>query len=85
LIALIARNPKWVVDIDHTYMNYQPTSPRWKYLVVSFVDGSCFARVFLSDFDRSRLRSFVRPLYAVRLTAGLDEVRVPGSFQTGEL
>jgi len=55
------------------------------FLELSFVDGSGFARVFLSDVDRSRLRSFVRPLYAVRLTAGLDEVRVPGPNQTDEL
>jgi hypothetical protein len=52
---------------------------------LSFVDGSCFARVFLSDVDQSRLRSFVRPLCAVHLTAGLDEVRMPGPYQTGEL
>ncbi|MEQ9422082.1 MAG: hypothetical protein RIF37_14560, partial [Rhodospirillaceae bacterium] len=45
---------------------------------VSFVDGSFFARVFLRDVDQSRLRSFVRPLCAVHLTAGLDEVRMPG-------
>ena len=42
-------------------------------MVVSFVDGSGFARVFFGDLDRSRLRSFVRPLFAVLLTAGLDE------------
>jgi len=53
--------------------------------VVSFVDGSGFARSFLSDVDRSRLRSFVRPVCAVPLTAGPDEVRVPGPNQTIEL
>lgn len=53
--------------------------------VLSFVDGSCFARVFLSDMDRSRLRSFVRPLCAVHLTAGPDEVRMPVPNQTIEL
>ena len=50
--------------------------------VLSFVDGSGFARVFSSDFDRSRLRSFVRPVCAARLTAGPDEVRLPGPNQT---
>jgi hypothetical protein len=54
-------------------------------VVLSFVDGSSFARVFLSNLDRSRLRSFVRPLCAVYLTAGPDEVRVPGPNQTIEL
>ena len=37
--------------------------------VLSFVDGSFFARDFLSDAYRSRLQSCVRPVYAV-LTAG---------------
>ena len=53
--------------------------------VVSFVDGSVFARVFLSVGDRCRLRSFVRPVDAVLVTAGPDEVRVPGPNQTNEL
>ncbi len=47
--------------------------------------GSCFARVFLSKFGRRRLRSFVWPLSAVHLTAGLDEVRMPGPNQRIEL
>jgi hypothetical protein len=49
--------------------------------VLSFVDGSFFARDFLSDVYRSRLRSFVRPVDAVHVTAGLDEVRMPGPDQ----
>ncbi len=53
--------------------------------VLAFVDGSGFARVFLSDLDRSRLRSFVRPVCAVHVTAGPDEVRVQGPNQTNEL
>ena len=53
--------------------------------MLSFVDGSVFARVFLTDGDRCRLRSFVRPVGAVLVTAGLDEVRVPGPNQTIEL
>lgn len=48
-------------------------------LVLSFVDGSVFARDFLSVGDRRRLLSFVRPVGAVLMTAGPDEVRVPGS------
>ena len=50
--------------------------------VLSFVDGSDFARVFLTCADRCKLQSFVRPVGAVHLTAGLDEVRVPGPNQT---
>ena len=53
--------------------------------VVSFVDGSVFARVFWSVGDRCRLRSFVRPVDAVLVTAGLDEVRVPGPTRTSAL
>ena len=52
---------------------------------MSFVDSSGFARDFLTDGDRCSLRSFVRPLYAVHMTAGLDEIRVPGPNQTNEL
>lgn len=52
---------------------------------LSFVDVSCFAREFLGNVDDRRQRSFVRPLFAVHLTAGLDEVRMPGPDQTGEL
>jgi len=48
---------------------------------LSFVDGSFFARDFLSDLYRSRLRSFVRPVDTVHVTAGLDEVRMPGADQ----
>jgi hypothetical protein len=50
-------------------------------MVLSFVDGSFFARDFLSDVYRSRLRSFFRPVDAVHVTAGLDEVRMPGPDQ----
>ncbi len=46
------------------------------------MDGSVFARDFLSVGDRGRLRSFVRPIGAVLMTAGPDEVRVPGPNQT---
>jgi hypothetical protein len=53
--------------------------------VLAFVDGSGFARGNLSAFDRSRLRSFVRPVLAVRVTAVPDEVRMPGPNQTKEL
>ena len=53
--------------------------------VVSFVDDSVFARVFWSVGDRCRLRSFVRSVGAVLVTAGLDEVRVPGPNQTNGL
>ena len=53
--------------------------------VLSFVDGSDFARVFLTEGDRCRLRSFVRPVDAVLVTAGLDEVRGPGPDQINEL
>ena len=42
------------------------------------MDGPVYARVNLSDFDVCRLRSCVRPFDAVDVTAGLDEVRVPG-------
>lgn len=41
-----------------------------------FVYGSIFARNFLTDVIRCKLLSFVRPLCAVHLTAGLDEVRM---------
>ncbi len=40
---------------------------------------------FASGADRGRLRSFVRPSCAVRLTAGLDEVRVPSPDQVDGL
>jgi hypothetical protein len=53
--------------------------------VLSFVDGSVLARDFLSVSDRCSLRSCVRPVGAVLVTAGLDEVRVPGPNQTNEL
>ena len=53
--------------------------------VMSFVDGSGFARVLVSNLDRSRVRSFVRPVCAVRLTACPDEVCMPGPNQTIEL
>jgi len=53
--------------------------------VLSFVDGSGFARIFVHDVDRNALRSFVRPVCAVLLTAGPDEVRAPGPYQTVEL
>jgi hypothetical protein len=55
---------------------------KYLYRMQSFVDGSVFARVFLTDVDRCGLRSFVRPVGAVLVTAGLDEVRVPGPNQT---
>ena len=35
-------------------------------------------KVFSTDVDRYEGRSFVRPVGAVYITAGLDEVRVPG-------
>lgn len=44
--------------------------------VVSFVDGSFFARIFLTDDDRCRGRSFVRPVCAAHVTAGPDEPKV---------
>ena len=60
----------------------------WIPSVLAFVDGSVFARGFLTDGDRCRLRSFVRPVGAVHVTAGPDEVRefrVPGPNQGNEL
>jgi hypothetical protein len=53
--------------------------------VVSCVDGPFCARVLLSDFDHCGLRSCVRPVGAVHVTAGPDEVRLPGPYQTIEL
>ncbi len=53
--------------------------------VLSLVDGSSFARDFLSVGDRCRLRSFVRPVDAVHVTAGPDEVHKPGPDQGNEL
>lgn len=53
--------------------------------MLSFVDGSVFARIFLSVGDRSRLGSFVQPVGAVLMTAGIDEVCVRGPNQTNEL
>jgi len=47
-------------------------------LVLSCVDGSVYARFFSTDVDRYEERSCVRPVGAVYITAGLDEVRVPG-------
>jgi hypothetical protein len=41
--------------------------------------------IFLTDVDRCGERSCVRPVGAVQLTAGLDEVRVQGPIQTNEL
>ena len=46
--------------------------------VLSCVDGSVYARFFSTDVDRYEERSCVRPVGAVYITAGLDEVRVPG-------
>ena len=46
--------------------------------VLSCVDGSVYARFFSTDVDRYGERSCVRPVGAVYITAGLDEVRVPG-------
>ena len=46
--------------------------------MLSCVDGSVYARFFSTDFDRYGERSCVRPFDAVDVTAGLDEVRVPG-------
>lgn len=59
--------------------------PKACIMVLSFVDGSFFAGVFLTDGNRCRLRSFVRPVGAVHVTAGLEEVHVPGCNQTNEL
>ena len=47
-------------------------------VVLSCVDGSVYARFFSTDVDRYGERSCVRPVGAVYITAGLDEVRVPG-------
>jgi transposase len=44
------------------------------------VDGSVYARFFATDVDRCGERSCVRPDGALCITAGLDEVRVPGSL-----
>ena len=52
---------------------------------LSFVDHPGFARDFVRYSNRRRLRSFVRPSCAVLLTAGPDDVRVPGPNQTDEL
>ncbi len=41
--------------------------------------------LFLTDADLCGLRSCVRPVVAVHMTAGPDEVRVPGPNQTNEL
>ena len=46
--------------------------------VLLCVDGSVYARFFSTDVDRYEERSCVRPVGAVYITAGLDEVRVPG-------
>lgn len=46
--------------------------------VLSCVDGSVYARFFSTDVDHYEERSCVRPVGAVYITAGLDEVRVPG-------
>lgn len=54
-------------------------------MALACVDGSVYARVDLSAGDRCGVRSCVRPLCAVRLTAGPDEVRMPGPNQTIEL
>jgi len=53
--------------------------------VVSCVDGPFTARSFLADVDHCGLRSCVRPVDAVHLTAGPDEVRLPGPNQTSGL
>ena len=46
--------------------------------VLSCVDGSVYARFFSTDVDRYGEPSCVRPVGAVYITAGLDEVCVPG-------
>ena len=46
--------------------------------VLSCVDGFVHARFFSTDVDRYEERSCVRPVGAVYITAGLDEVCVPG-------
>ncbi len=62
-------------------MHHDPVPRR----VLPFVDGPGFARDFLSDVGRRRLRTFVRPLCTVHVNAGLDDVRMPGPSQTTEL
>ena len=42
-------------------------------------------KVYLTDVERCGERSCVRPVGAVHLPAGLDEVRVPDPIQTNEL
>ncbi len=54
-------------------------------MVLSCVDGPFCARVLLSDIDHCGLRSCVRPVGAVLVTAGPDDVRLPGPYQTIEL
>ena len=42
------------------------------------MDGFVYARFFSTDVDRYGERSCVRPVGAVYIAAGLDEVCVPG-------
>lgn len=56
-----------------------------KQQVLSCVDGSVSARVVLGDFDHCGVRSCVRPVDAVYLTAGPDEVRGPGAIDKGTI
>lgn len=58
--------------------NNQANNSGSNHTVLSCVDGSVYARFFSTDVDRYEERSCVRPVGAVYITAGLDEVRVPG-------
>ena len=61
---------------------------RWVFIAVAggVICGRLrFCKVFVCNIDQSRLRSFVRPVCAAHMTAGLDEVRVPGPNQTTEV
>ena len=53
--------------------------------MLSCVDGSVYARFFSTDVDRYEERSCVRPVGAVYITAGLDEVRTLVAIQASEL
>ena len=76
-------DPAWMVA--ERYGISEQTVWKWRkgachVWTAPFVQGLIWVNV-----DRRRLRSCVRPVYAVRLTAGPDEVRLPGPNQNNEL